>query len=640
MKLRISNITLRNFKTFKEISIHPNPDFNIIIGENNSGKSTIFEAIHLWEKCYQTYILSSRKGFYKVKKSTNRYVNYQDLDFLRITKDEDLFHDPRDPEIGKCAEISISLVNDDEEAQTWNLGFKVTCPSSIENAFYRVQPTDEDQFTSFAQAFCGAGKFLDEAIFIYQTRPVAGVHQFEPYYNEAQIKKKIQKGSSHEVLRNKIISKRKSISDLEASISEIVEKEIKFTLPPTTKREKDEYVCLDVSVDGSKPYDLHLQGSGFLQIVEILATVEFVDAPLKLLLVDEPDSHIHSKLQRNLLNYLRKIDHNQFFIISHNDQFVTNAGDGEVFFISDDVKNDGLLTAIDSSGFDIIKNALGGVILSLERLNQAKHIAFVEGKDDASYLHALNRKLKEVTPVVGCLNEVTFFPLRGKDNIAKKIEYNKRTLISLMKGKTWNAIFDRDFSTPEVDADLKQKIRKNCVPHSHQGYCIESVVFSELDILKRYICSYIDYLPDGEVCQHIDELLAQLENNIQNTNSDLNKIVEMRFDGQKNNRPEFNTLQFIEVMRSWTDNGVFKSERVMSKPMIRDFLTKLELKLGRSLFLRTSNDDEEITSKFFNNYIAFISTINDVVLSLKSLFIQLGVLAELQPNNEGEEQSA
>lgn len=91
MKLRISEITLKNFKTFKNLKINPNPDFNIIIGENSSGKSTIFEAIHLWEKCYETYILASRKGFYKVKKSTNRYVNYQDLDFLRITKDEIYF---------------------------------------------------------------------------------------------------------------------------------------------------------------------------------------------------------------------------------------------------------------------------------------------------------------------------------------------------------------------------------------------------------------------------------------------------------------------------------------------------------------------------------------------------------------------
>ena len=283
MKLRISKITLKNFKTFKNISIIPNPDFNIIIGENSAGKSSVFEAIHLWDKCYKTYILASRKGFYKVKKSTNRYVNYQDLDFLRITKDEDLFHDPKDSELGKCSEITISLKNEERIDQCWDLGFKVTCPTSIENAFFRVQPIDEEQFTAFADAFCEDGRFLDEAIFIYQTRPVSGVHQYEPYYNEAQIKKKIQKGSSHEVLRNKIIAKRKSISDLERSISEIIDKPVRFSIPAAVRKEKDENVQLEVSIDNSKFYDLHLQGSGFLQIVEILSTIEFIDAPLKLL---------------------------------------------------------------------------------------------------------------------------------------------------------------------------------------------------------------------------------------------------------------------------------------------------------------------------------------------------------------------
>ena len=238
MKLRISKIILKNFKTFKHITINPNLDFNIIIGENSAGKSTIFEAIRLWEKCYKTYILASRKGFYKVKKSTNRYVNYQELDFLRITSDEDLFYDPKDVDLGKCSEITLTLKNEEEEGHSWDLGFKITCPTSIENAFFRVQPIDESQFTSFSEAFCQDGKFLDEAIFIYQTRPVAGVHQYEPYYNEAQIKRKIQKGSSHEVLRNKIIAKRRSIADLEISVSDILEKNVKFTLPPAIRRER------------------------------------------------------------------------------------------------------------------------------------------------------------------------------------------------------------------------------------------------------------------------------------------------------------------------------------------------------------------------------------------------------------------
>ena len=631
MKLRISKISLKNFKSFKNITINPNPDFNIIIGENSAGKSTVFEAIHLWEKCYKTYILASRKGFYKVKKSTNRYVNYQELDFLRITSDEDLFHDPKDPNLGKCSEITLTLKNEEVEDNSWELGFKVTCPTSIENAFFRVQPIDENQFTDFAEAFCEGGNFLDEAIFIYQTRPVAGVHQFEPYYNEAQIKRKIQKGYSHEVLRNKIIAKRKSISDLESSISEILEKDVKFTMPSDARKNKDEFIQLDVSIDSSKYYDLHLQGSGFLQIVEILSTVEFIEAPLKLLLVDEPDSHIHTKLQHNLLAHLKKIDHNQFFIISHNDQFVTSAGEGEVFFLNEDAKSGGHLEAINPNSFDIIKNSLGGVILSLERLNNAKLIAFVEGEDDEKYLKKLNLKIKEITNPNGCLKNVVFFPLRGKDNILQKVEYNKRTLNSILNGKSWHVIFDRDFSTNTVDNDLKQKLSgKRCTPYSHTGYCIESVLFSDLNILKEYFYSLAPNITENELSTHVDTLINELRASVNDINSPLNKEIEIRFNGQKNNRPEFANLNFVDVVRSWCEDAVFKPERVMSKPLIKKFVTDLENKIGISLFLRNSNADEEIASILLFKYFDFIRTMDDLYPSFRHLMEQLEVLPRNQ----------
>lgn len=631
MKLRISKITLKNFKVFKEITINANPEFNIVIGENSSGKSSIFEAIHLWEKCYKTYILASRKGFYKVKKTTNRYVNYQELDFLRITRDEDLFYDPKDVQMGKCAEITLSLVDLSAGGGNWDLGFKVTCPTSIENAFFRVQPIDEEQFSAFADTFCGDGKFLDEAVFIYQTRPVSGVHQYESYYNEAQIKRKIQKGASHEVLRNKIIAKRKSIADLEGGISEILEKTVNFTLPGIARKDKDEFIQLGVSINTSKPYDLHLQGSGFLQIVEILSTVEFIDAPLKLLLVDEPDSHIHTRLQQNLLNHLKKIDHNQFFVISHNDQFVTNAGVGEVFFLNEDAKAAGILNPVDPSGFDIIKNSLGGVIISLERLNSAKHIVFVEGDDDAQYLTCLNKKLKSITDTIGCLSNVFFFPLRGKDKIAQKIEYIKRILASTLRGKTWNAVFDRDFSTNQVDAQLKQLINgKECVPYSHAGYCIESVLFSDREIFTRFISSLVFNVEPETVSEHINFLLEQLIASAQDINDPINLEIQSRFNGQKKNRHEFEGLEFIEVVRSWSENGSFKLERVMSKPLIKKFVLDFESIVGVSIFLRSSNHTDEIASKLLINYFEFIQTPDDLFPSLRQLMVQLQVLPESQ----------
>ena len=47
----IKLIELNNFKGFEDIQIPLNEKINIIIGENNAGKSSIFEAILLWKKC-------------------------------------------------------------------------------------------------------------------------------------------------------------------------------------------------------------------------------------------------------------------------------------------------------------------------------------------------------------------------------------------------------------------------------------------------------------------------------------------------------------------------------------------------------------------------------------------------------------
>ena len=53
----ISKLTLKKFKCFDEVSINFDPNFNLIIGENNSGKSTIFEAFRLWQIAFNKFLI-------------------------------------------------------------------------------------------------------------------------------------------------------------------------------------------------------------------------------------------------------------------------------------------------------------------------------------------------------------------------------------------------------------------------------------------------------------------------------------------------------------------------------------------------------------------------------------------------------
>ena len=43
----IRKVIIQNYKQFKNLSIDFNPDVNIIVADNENGKSTLFEAIHL-----------------------------------------------------------------------------------------------------------------------------------------------------------------------------------------------------------------------------------------------------------------------------------------------------------------------------------------------------------------------------------------------------------------------------------------------------------------------------------------------------------------------------------------------------------------------------------------------------------------
>ena len=45
----LKKITLTNFKTYKKLEYNCNNKFNIIIGENNIGKSTLYDALLLYE---------------------------------------------------------------------------------------------------------------------------------------------------------------------------------------------------------------------------------------------------------------------------------------------------------------------------------------------------------------------------------------------------------------------------------------------------------------------------------------------------------------------------------------------------------------------------------------------------------------
>ena len=63
----LTKLELRNFKCFKEQSIDIKRGLTIIAGANNSGKTSIFQALSLWESCKNLLYREKPKIFFKKK---------------------------------------------------------------------------------------------------------------------------------------------------------------------------------------------------------------------------------------------------------------------------------------------------------------------------------------------------------------------------------------------------------------------------------------------------------------------------------------------------------------------------------------------------------------------------------------------
>lgn len=623
MELEIKHIKIENFKGFEKLEISPNNKFNIIIGENNIGKSSVFEAIQLWKRCYDLSIKADDKGFYKSSAQSNLYLPFSDLYFLRVTQDRELFNTASHTCI---ITLTLTAPKYNEE---FILGFEIVKPSSISNAYYKVRSTRDSCFANFSAHLSRVKIKLSKAIFIYQTRPVANILAYEPIMNIGQISKKIEKGKSQEVLRNKIVIGRTpaQIKELQQKITEVVNYHFNFNFINQTKKELDEYIDLKVEVNG-KNLDLHLQGSGFLQVAEIFSTITYVEAPLSILLVDEPDSHIHTTLQKSLINKLKSINTSQIFVISHNDNFVGEAKEGELFYLNTDVKTTGTLESVQLRDFDVIKKALGGTILALEKINACKRIGFVEGDDDIDYIESLLDLYNKLNNKNIKFHDVALFFQRGKDNLKKKLDSVNRVLIQLLGRKPYVVIYDKDFCTTTNNNEFSQSISavlpKNSRCFSHNGYCIESVLFEDIKILSKFISTKTN-INIVHIFQFIRSYEKENSTELCNVTSLLYQEMSGSFDGQKTeSRPELDKITFPLFIQDCFDGQKYRNHFVMNKNQIKKFVLKFNHHFNVDLLsINVNSPSDEFSSGLFRLYISQVKNKNKLYPSYIQLLSKL-----------------
>lgn len=564
--MNIEYITIKNFKSIENLKIYFNDKFSVLIGENNVGKTTVLEAMLLWKKCYDVNIQQKRKKFY----ADSRNIRFEDLKFLRIADDIDLLK-----EKDESAEVEINFKDKDS---SYKLGFEISKVQKIRNAYFQVKYIENEEFIKFEKLADSYGKNLNNFIMFFETRPIYSITSKEPYMNKSQILSKISKGKGHEVLRNKIIGNsttKESRKNIEGTIYNITGEKFEFIERDQGNRE---YIKLMVKKDGQAT-DLLSQGSGFLQMTEIFSSIEYVDAKLSVLLIDEPDSHIHTKLQSNLLNEFRLIKDSQLFLISHNEKFMDNVNDNEIIFMNKKDKERGIIEPLKEGYKKLVVENLVGDLETIEQLKYANRIVLVEGTSDKKFIQDLYFKYLIVDEHIS-KSQTHINVLGGIDILDIKLNIISKTYRGIIdKGAKWILIRDTDF-TPKTKKEECKNLVVNNIHYENKicilqdGYGVESTLFAEEEKLNSLMCKYYRDIDKDNIYRSIKLLNTQYLNDIKNINTRLYEILEDAFISQCNRRKGDKILDKIKFRDFIKDIGT-DIQYIMTKKVIDRYLDDL-----------------------------------------------------------------
>jgi AAA15 family ATPase/GTPase len=454
--MRIKSIELKDFKTYENIIINCDTSFNVIIGPNNIGKSTIIEGILLWEECLKLFIQGrNNKKLYIGTK--DRYLGFSSLFFLRISNDSDLFFSNK-----KSTSVCLNLENNNI---IYSLKFNIGKPESIKDSYFKVNyknsGLDFEKLSSFLE---DKDLTYNNIFYTYQTKPISQIVKNEPFYNNGQILKKISLGKSNELIRNKILKSKTRNSQivsekfkyLETKLKNILETDFQIKWKNNNLTD-DEFVKISIKPNNTKEVDLSLMGSGFLQILEIFSTIQFISNRmncLNVILIDEPDSHIHSNLQVNLLNELLIEENIQVFIITHNENLIHSVTEkGSILFINEEIKKLGEVNKSSKETFDFIKNQLSAKLLAINKKPGIKN--YVISEDENIQL------VKSFFKIHGYKeNETEYISYFGCDNIGSAVVIGNY-ILKLNKDANITIHRDRDYLTDEEIEIIRLKVEKN-----------------------------------------------------------------------------------------------------------------------------------------------------------------------------------
>lgn len=314
MAQSIQSLHVRRFKGISDAPFDVS-SMSVLIGANNSGKSTLAQLIHFTIGILQAVTLANR---WSNKDTTSTSLSPQELLYSPCSDLYALGHN------GRLREEDENAIEIDINLSDGNL-IKVIIKRG-RNGNIRVTIFNTKSAKSIAS--------LSEPFTIYSPG-LAGIARHETYMSDGVLLRTIARGDANLAFRNVLLrlftQSRKDnwdsfIGDLQEIFSNI-------SIKVDFNEETDEYILVTVDSGAGKDIPIELAGTGILQAVQILAYVHYFHPSI--IILDEPDSHLHPNNQRLLCRLLQSVseDRSTQVILTTHSRHVVDALTGQAMFL-------------------------------------------------------------------------------------------------------------------------------------------------------------------------------------------------------------------------------------------------------------------------------------------------------------------
>jgi predicted ATPase len=372
----LTKIRIQNFKQFDDVEIELGP-VTVLIGPNNSGKTTVLQALMLWYTAFQKFSeIQEDKLLPWEKQLKSEYIDMGRLAFIGIPTTESLWINS-DVDLNKpvpdAVWIRIKLFgSEDNGKSSWDLlyGFLYPKPDSMLCMSDKIPPSV--RISPFALL-----------------TPMSKILSTEERFHNRSVESVIKEGRSSEIIRNmlyRVYENHKYWEKVYSYMKRIFGIEI---LPPELSS-RDEIIYVYYHTANGIKFEIASAGRGMLHILLILAYM--YNNPGNILLLDEPDAHLEILRQRELYRVITEVAHelnSQIIIATHSEVIMNEAGENDVLIACvgkphriDEKGKSQVLKALKEIGFDQYYQAI-----------QRQWVLYLEGSTDLSVLHTFARTL-------------------------------------------------------------------------------------------------------------------------------------------------------------------------------------------------------------------------------------------------------